>query len=90
MEVSMSPLSLFLFAVIAFAVGAVHLVLAIASNRSAEISGPWFFLGMLASWTGSVLGVQQRRLRDLEDEVARLRPGIAAEREVAPERRPES
>jgi hypothetical protein len=69
----MAPWLLFLFSVMAFVIGAVHLALAIASNRSGEISGPWFFLGMLAAWTGSALVAQQRRLRELEAEVQQLK-----------------
>ena len=68
----MAPWSLILFAVMAFVLGTIKLALAISSNQLAEPSVLWFFLGMLAAWTGSALLGQQRRLRDLETEVRRI------------------
>jgi hypothetical protein len=79
----MPAVSLFYFAAMAFVLGFVHLALKVASNKSAEISGPWFFLGMLAAWSGSALFTQQRRLQALEDEVAQLRKRRTAEPDVA-------
>ena len=86
----MPVVSLFYFAAMAFVLGFVHLALKIASNQSGEISGPWFFLGILAAWSGSALVTQQRRLRVLEDEVAQFREGRTADPDVAPRPGPHS
>ena len=80
----MRPWYLFLFAGLACLIGAVHLGGAIATNRTGELAGPWFFLGLLASWAGSLLVAQDRRLGALEAEVARLRT-ISAEPGAAPD-----
>jgi hypothetical protein len=71
---------LLFFTATTFAVGAVHLGL--AATQSAM---PWFAVAVLAAWAGSALGVQERRLRALEEEVARLRHTHEETEESAPD-----
>jgi hypothetical protein len=73
----MRPWLLFLCSILAFATGAVQMGNAIAFNHIMDPSSPWFFLGMLAAFTGSALVRQERRLRALEDELARFQTSRA-------------